>query len=253
MTSAACKQRSTTSSPQQLLLGRLLLRAPWSGWLNRRRARWLPLRKGWAKYRMRPFRPYSKPWRVRVRLIAPVTRPHVTRLWPRSSTFLLSSLLRERAKRGIFVCVCFIASTVPTAAQSPTDSGAQLRAFSGTIVLARTVEISPRYNGLLSKINFVPGQFVEQGDLLFEFRTAEQELLLDIDRSKLQRSEAQLGTAELTLKNKQDLRAKKIISETEVLEAQASRDIAAANVATMLPARLKSQSPSLRNLCSCWP
>jgi membrane fusion protein (multidrug efflux system) len=32
------------------------------------------------------------------------------------------------------------------------------------------------------------------------------------------------------LKNKQDLRAKKIISETEVLEAQASRDIAAANV-----------------------
>jgi len=154
----------------------------------------------------------------------------VTRLWPRSSTFLLSSLLLERAKRGIFVCVCFIASTVPTAAQSPTDSGAQVRAFSGTIVLARTVEISPRYNGLLSKINFVPGQFVEQGDLLFEFRTAEQELLLDIDRSKLKRSEAQLGTAELTLKNKQDLRAKKIISETEVLEAQASRDIAAANV-----------------------
>ena len=143
---------------------------------------------------------------------------------------MLSSLLLERAKRGIFVCVCFIASTIPTAAQSPTDSGAQPRAFSGTIVLARTVEISPRYNGLLSKINFVPGQFVEQEDLLFEFRTAEQELLLDIDRSKLQRSEAQLGTAELTLKNKQDLRAKKIISETEVLEAQASRDIAAANV-----------------------
>ena len=90
--------------------------------------------------------------------------------------------------------------------------------------------VPPRHNGLLSKINFVPGQFVEQGDLLFEFRTAEQELLLDIDRSKLKRSEAQLGTAELTLKNKQDLRAKKIISETEVLEAQASRDIAAANV-----------------------
>ena len=131
---------------------------------------------------------------------------------------MLSSLLLERAKRGIFVCVCFIASTVPTAAQSPTDSGAQLRTFSGTIFLARTVEISPRYNGLLSKINFVPGQFVEQGDLLFEFRTAEQELLLDIDRSKLKRSEAQLGTAELTLKNKQDLRAKKIISETEALK-----------------------------------
>src|SRR5215471_10786296 len=102
---------------------------------------------------MRPFRPYSKPWRVRVRPIAPVTRPHVTRLWPRSSTFLLSSLLLERAKRGLFVCVCFIASTVPNAAQSPTDSGGQV--FLGTIVLARTVQILPRYNGLLSKINFV--------------------------------------------------------------------------------------------------
>src|SRR5262249_30578209 len=104
----------------------------------------------------------------------------------------------------------------------------QLRAFSGTIVLTRIVEISPRYNGLLSKINFVPGQFVEQGDLLFEFRTADQELLLDIDRSKLQRSEAQLGTAELTLKNKQEDRAEKVIAETDDLAEEASRGIAAA-------------------------
>ena len=36
--------------------------------------------------------------------------------------------------------------------------------------------------------------------------------------------------AELTLTNKRDLRAKKIISETETLQAEASRDIAAANV-----------------------
>src|SRR5262249_58461757 len=104
------------------------------------------------------------------------------------------------------------------------DSAPGLRSFPAPTATARTVKTSPRHNGLLSKINFVPGQFVEQGDLLFEFRTAEQELLLDIDRSKLRRSEAQLSTAELTLKNKQDLRAKKIISETEVLEAQASRD-----------------------------
>ena len=89
---------------------------------------------------------------------------------------------------------------------------------------ARTAEISPRFNGLLSKINFVPGQFVEQGDLLFEFRTTDQELMVEIDRSKMQRSEAQLEMAELTLKNKQGLHTKKIISETEVFEAQASRD-----------------------------
>jgi multidrug efflux pump subunit AcrA (membrane-fusion protein) len=118
----------------------------------------------------------------------------------------------------------------PGWAQKATDNSEQVRTFPGTTVAARTVEISPRYNGLLSKINFVPGQFVEHGYLLFEFRAAEQELLLDMDRSKLRRSEAQLRTAELTLTNKRGLRSKKIISETEVLEAEASRDIAAANV-----------------------
>ena len=77
-------------------------------------------------------------------------------------------------------------------AQVPTNSAEQVRTFTGTLVPARTVEISPRYNGLLSKINFVPGQFVQQGDLLFEFRTTDQELMVEIDRSKLQRSEAAL-------------------------------------------------------------
>jgi hypothetical protein len=74
------------------------------------------------------------------------------------------------------------------------------------------------------------------------FGPTDQELMVEIDRSKLQRSEAQLEMAELTLKNKQGLHAKKIISETEVFEAQASRDIAAADV---VEARLRCnyQSP----------
>ena len=66
--------------------------------------------------------------------------------------------------------------------------------------------------------------------MLFEFRTNDQELAVEIDQSKLQRAEADLPMAELTLTNKRDLRAKKIISETETLQAEASRDIAAANV-----------------------
>jgi RND family efflux transporter MFP subunit len=119
---------------------------------------------------------------------------------------------------------------VSAIAQISTESGTEVREFHGNIVPARTAEISPRYNGLLSKIYFIPGQFVEQGKLLFEFRTNEQELAVEIDQSKLQRAEAELRMAELTLKNKQDLHAKKIISETETLQAAASRDIAAANV-----------------------
>ena len=66
--------------------------------------------------------------------------------------------------------------------------------------------------------------------MLFEFRTNDQELAVEIDQSKLQRAEADLRMAELTLTNKRGLHAKKIIFETETLQAEASRDIAAANV-----------------------
>src|SRR5262245_62796344 len=98
-------------------------------------------------------------------------------------------------------------------AQTSTEIGKEVREFRGIIVPARTAEISPRYNGLLSKIYFLPGQFVEEGNLLFEFRTNDQELAVEIDQSKLQRAEADLRMAELTLTNKRDLRAKKIISK----------------------------------------
>ena len=148
------------------------------------------------------------------------------------------------------VSICaFFACVISAVAQAqvPTNSAEQVKTFTGTLVPARTAEISPRYNGLLSKINFVPGQFVEQGDLLFEFRTTDQELMVEIDRSKLQRSEAELQMAELTLKNKQGLHAKKIVSETEVFEAQASRDIAAANVVEARLAVQLSES-TLKNM-----
>ena len=139
-----------------------------------------------------------------------------------------------RAKLLLLVIMFLVSasvSSVSAIAQISTESGTEVREFHGNIVPARTAEISPRYNGLLSKIYFIPGQFVEEGKLLFEFRTNEQELAVEIDQSKLQRAEADLRMAELTLKNKQHLHAKKIISEPETLQAEASRDIAAANVA----------------------
>ena len=138
----------------------------------------------------------------------------------------------------ILVSGPFNPSMTSAVAQISTQSDTVVREFHGTIVPARTADISPRYNGLLSKIYFLPGQFVEDGNLLFEFRTNDQELSVKIDQSKLQRAEADLRVAELTLKNKLDLHAKKIISETEMLQAEASRDVAAANV---VEARLSVQ------------
>jgi RND family efflux transporter MFP subunit len=130
----------------------------------------------------------------------------------------------------LLVTASFSPSMILAVAQISTESGTKVQEFHGTIVPARTAEISPRYNGLLSKIHFIAGQFVEEGTLLFEFLTNDQELVVEIDQSKLQRAEADLRMAELTLENKQDLHTKKIISKTETLQAEASRDIAAANV-----------------------
>src|SRR5262249_6460852 len=61
--------------------------------LNRHRVRWKPLRKGWAKYRLRRLMLSGKPWRVPVQPMAPVTRPHASKLWPRCGALLVSSLL----------------------------------------------------------------------------------------------------------------------------------------------------------------
>ena len=152
--------------------------------------------------------------------------------------------IRANLLLAVFVVFAsFSSSMTSTAAQN----GAEARDFHGTIVPSRSVEVSPRYNGLLFKIHFIPGQFVEEGDLLFEFRTEDQGLIVKIDQSKLQRAQADLRMAEVTLKNKQDLHAKNFISETETLQAEASRDIAAANVTEANLAVQLSQS-TLKNM-----
>jgi hypothetical protein len=59
---------------------------------SRHRVRWLPLRKGWAKFCLRRSMLSSKAWRVPVKPIAPVIRLHASRLWPRCGAILVSSL-----------------------------------------------------------------------------------------------------------------------------------------------------------------
>jgi len=117
----------------------------------------------------------------------------------------------------------------PLAAQQRPDPASEITEFKGTVVAAREAEISPRFDGLLRRIHFSPGQVVEEGDLLFEFEPAGKQLILDADRAKRQRAEAQLRGAEVKLKNNEPLRGKNVISEMAFLELQVARDIAAAN------------------------
>ena len=92
-TSPPCRQRSMLCSKEKLPTGHLRLPKPWPEQaLNRHRVRWKPLRKGWAKYRLRRSMLLGKPWRVRVQPMTLATRPHASRHWPTCGALLVSSL-----------------------------------------------------------------------------------------------------------------------------------------------------------------
>ena len=123
------------------------------------------------------------------------------------------------------------------AALFPVASPAQERGtsafveFSGTVVPAREAEITPIVSGWLNEIKFVPGQYVRKGEILFEFSKRPTEV-------RIKQAEAQLAGARATLKNAEarllrttTLSERDVVSEADLQEAEANRDLAAANVA----------------------
>ncbi len=100
--------------------------------------------------------------------------------------------------------------------------------YKGTVAAALEGEVAPRIDGLLTAIKFKAGQFVNKGDLLFEFGTRDKELSLALAQAGLKQAEAQLRLADVALKNAETLRNRNVSSEMQYLQAQAQRDIAAA-------------------------
>jgi len=100
--------------------------------------------------------------------------------------------------------------------------------YEGTVVAAEQAEISPRLDALLSKIDFKAGQVVQQGDLLFEFEPKEKELTLTLAQARLEKAEADLRLAEASLNTARTLQKKSVASKMALVEAEAKRDVAAA-------------------------
>ena len=112
-----------------------------------------------------------------------------------------------------------------------TAEAQQLDEYTGTVAAARQAEAAPSIDALLERVDFTPGQIVKKGDLLFEFSSKRKELSLAVAKARQSFMEAQLRLAEVRLKNAENLRARDISSEIELLQAQAERGLAAANVA----------------------
>lgn len=129
----------------------------------------------------------------------------------------------------IIVVVALATNIQALWAQDETPSAGLLE-YKGVVEPVRAADISPRFDGLLTKIHFQAGDIVKKGDLLFEFLTLEQELLRKIDQANLSRAEAQLKLAEARLKRSRTLQEKNVTSEADLEAAAAERDIARANV-----------------------
>lgn len=101
-------------------------------------------------------------------------------------------------------------------------------AYPATICGLQDVAIFPQVSGRITAVKVIEGQYVNQGDVLFEiddvpFKAAYQVALAQVEVAK-----AQLETAKLTLKSKKNLYERQIISEyqynlafNEVLTAKA--------------------------------
>ena len=123
-----------------------------------------------------------------------------------------------------FAVACLVIQAA--AAQQP--AAPEVLEYKATVAAAREAEVAPRLDGLLLKINFVAGQLVKKGDILFEFASRDKELSLAVAQAHLKEAEAQLRLVDVKLKNAQTLRTRNVTSQMQLLEAEAQRDLAAA-------------------------
>jgi len=103
------------------------------------------------------------------------------------------------------------------------------REFTGRTEATETVEIRARVQGFLEAVEFRDGDIVEAGDVLFRLEREPFEAALASAIAERDRAQASLDLAEAVL-DRTELAAKsKAVSELEVLEKRAERDVAEAN------------------------
>ncbi len=102
--------------------------------------------------------------------------------------------------------------------------------FTGRTEAAEFVEIRARVEGYLQSIHFQPGTRVKKGDLLFQIDPKPFQVKLDEARAELERCRAELKQADATLKRKEMAFKANAVSELEVIQARADRDVALAAI-----------------------
>jgi len=108
--------------------------------------------------------------------------------------------------------------------------------FNGLTEAVDYVEIRARVEGYLESINFKQGSRVKEGDLLFVIDPKPFQAKLDEAKAELERRQAELKQTDATLKRKDLAYKANAVSEVEVIQARADRDVAKAAIQAALAA-----------------
>jgi len=102
--------------------------------------------------------------------------------------------------------------------------------MTGTTEAIETVEIRARVEGFLLSREFEEADIVRQGDLLYVIDPAEYEARVEGAEAALKVAVASLDLEEARLERLKEARRSRAVSELEVIQSQAQRDVSAANV-----------------------
>ena len=102
--------------------------------------------------------------------------------------------------------------------------------FNGLTQAIESVEIRARVEGYLESIHFEPGGRVQKGALLFVIDPKPFQAKLDEAMAELARRKAELKQTGATLKRKELAFRANAVSEVEVIQARADRDVAKAAI-----------------------
>ncbi|MCK4873560.1 MAG: efflux RND transporter periplasmic adaptor subunit [Phycisphaerales bacterium] len=102
--------------------------------------------------------------------------------------------------------------------------------FTGRTAAVETVEIRARVTGFLKSVDFEPSLIVNAGDLLFTIEPEPFEATVAAARAQLASREAELHLAEVTIQKAKRAFDKGAVTDLEMAEYEAKREVAAAAV-----------------------
>ena len=156
-------------------------------------------------------------------------------------------LLRAALASALLVCTlpsAFAAAIPVRVATVEQTSHAAERQIPGRIEAIHTVELRARTEGVIHKIHFRDGQYVKQGDVLFELDDAEPRAAVRLAEAEVKSAQATLRQAQQQLSRFESLGSSNAISRHDVDNARMQRDVASAAL-EQAKARLEARNVTL--------